>query len=64
MTYVERRGLDREKVSTYWTKAENSESFNDIAIYIVELPMKEHKRPEVVEAKEKETKNLEKYGVF
>ena len=42
-------------------KVKNSESFSDILIYIVELPVKEQKRPEVVEAKEKEIENLEKY---
>ena len=31
---------------------------------MVELPIKEHGRPEVIEAKEKEVENLKKYKVF
>ena len=64
MTDVERRELERNKVSTFWMKVENTECFDDVTIYTVEVPVKEHKRPEVVEAKEKEIENLEKYGVF
>ena len=33
-------------------------------IYVVELPVKEHGRPEVIEAKDKEIENLKKYEVF
>ena len=43
---------------------ENSECFDEIAIYTVEVPVKEHKLPEVIDAKQKEIENLEKYGVF
>ena len=32
--------------------------------YVVELPVKEHNRPDVLEAKRKEVENLEKYNVF
>ena len=28
------------------------------------MPVKEHKKPEVIEAKQREIENLEKYGVF
>ena len=45
-------------------KVENAECFDDVAIYTAEVPKKEHRRPEVIEAKEKEIENLEKYGVF
>ena len=45
-------------------KLENNERFDDILIYIVELPVREHKTPEVIEAKQKEIENLEKYEVF
>ena len=64
MTDIERRDLDREQISTFWLKVENTECFDDISIYIVEVPVREHKMPEVIEAKEKEIENLEKYGVF
>ena len=40
------------------------ECFEDITVYTVEVPVAEHKKTEVVEAKEKETENLKKYKVF
>ena len=64
MTDIERRDLDREQISTFWLKIENTECFDDISIYTVEVPVREHKMPEVIEAIEKEIENLEKYGVF
>ena len=64
MTDVQRRELEQDKISTFWMKIENAEYFDDVAIYTVEVLVKEHKRPEVIEAKEKEIENLEKYGVF
>ena len=64
ITDIQRRDLVREKISTYWFQMENSEHFDEVAIYIVEVPMREYKRPEVIEAKAKEIENLEKYGVF
>ena len=45
-------------------KVENTECFDDILIYTVEVPVREHKTPEVIEAKQKEIENLEKYEVF
>ena len=51
---VERRELERDKISTFWMKLENTECFDDFTIYTVEVPVKEHKRPEVIEAKDKE----------
>ena len=45
MTEVERRDLDKEKGSTFWIQGENSESFSDVTIYTLEVPVKEHKRP-------------------
>ena len=64
MTTVERRELERDKVSTFWLKMENTECFVDVAIYAVEVPVAEHKKVEVMEAKEKELENLTKYEVF
>ena len=43
---------------------ENSECFDEMTIYTVEVPVREHKKLEVIEAKHKEIENLEKYGVF
>ena len=45
-------------------KVVNSVLFSDISIYTVKLPIKEHGRPEVKEAKMLEVKNLLDYDVF
>ena len=34
------------------------------SIYGVEVPVKDHRKPEVIEAKEKEIQNLETYEIF
>ena len=64
MMAVERRELERDRISSFWLKMENTECFNDIAVYAVEVPVAEHKKAEVIEAKEKELENLIKYEVF
>ena len=64
MTAVERRELERDRTSTFWLKMENTECYDNIAVYVVEVPVAEHKKVEVVEAKEKELENLTKYRVF
>ena len=64
MMAVERRELERDKISTFWLKMENTECYDDIAVYAVEVPVADHKKVEVIEAKEKELENLTKYGVF
>ena len=45
MTDVKRRELERDRISTFWMKIENVECFDNVAIYTVEVPVKEHKRP-------------------
>ena len=45
-------------------KVENAECFDEMTIYTVKVPVREHKKPEVIEAKQREIENLEKYGVF
>ena len=46
-------------------KMENSECYDgEITTYVVELPVRQHKRPEVIEAKEIEMKNLKDYDTF
>ena len=64
MTDIQNWDLQREKISKFWLKVKNTECFNGISIYTVEVPVREHKMLEVIEAKEKEIENLEKYGVF
>ena len=53
MTAVERRELERDKILTFWLKMENTECYDDIAVYVVEVPVADHKKVEVVEAKER-----------
>ena len=64
MSDVERRELEQDKVTTFWMRVDNTECFYYVEKYTVEVPVKEHKRVEVVEAKEKELENLEKYSMF
>lgn len=35
-----------------------------MTIYTVDVPVREHKKPEVIDVKQKEIVNLEKYDVF
>ena len=53
-----------ESIGTFWMKMEQNESFEDIAVYTVEIPSREHNTPEVKEAKMKEVENLMRYEVF
>merc|ERR1712237_117435 len=64
MSAMERRELDRDQTATFWLQMENTECFDDLAIFADEVPTKEHKKPEVMEAKDRELENLEKYDVF
>ena len=36
----------------------------DNVTYVIEVPVRDHKKPEIVEAKKKEIENLRKYNVF
>ena len=40
------------------------ECFNDVSVYKVEVLVKEHKRVEILEAMDKEIKNLMMYVIF
>lgn len=39
-------------------KMENNECFDESSVFVVKLPVSEHKRPAVVEAKRKELENI------
>ena len=54
----------KDTIGAKYLKVVNSVSFSDLSIYTVELPVSEHGRPEVVEAKTKEINNLLDYYVF
>ena len=64
MTDAKRDEMIIDEISTFWMKVENTECFDEYAIYTVEVPVKEHNKPEVIEAKQREIESLEKYGVF
>ena len=54
-----------DAIGAYWLKSEKTECFdNNNTVFVVELPIKYHKIPEVIEAKEKEYKNLTNYDTF
>ena len=53
-----------DNIGTNYLKGINSVSFSDLSIYTVELPVLEHGRPEVKEAKMAEVDNLLDYDVF
>ena len=43
----------------------NGECFDEEStVFVVEVPLKDHNKPEVIEAKENEVKNLEDYDTF
>ena len=51
MTDAKREEMRKEEISTFWLQVENSECFDEMTIYTVEVPLREHKRPDVIEAK-------------
>ena len=53
--------VEKDIVSAKYMKLKNSVCFSDSCIFVVELPVSEHGRLEVVEAKFKEVQNLEDY---
>ena len=62
---VNRLELEKDTIGTFWMLAEHNECYNqEITSYVVELPISQHKRPEVVLAKKAELKNLEDYATF
>ena len=61
---MKRADVDSDAVGANYLKVVNSASFADISIYTVTLPVSEHGRPEVKEAKEAEIDNLLDYNAF
>ena len=56
--------FEKDTTGAKYLKLENSNSFYDICSYMVELPVSEHGRPEVKDAKKNEIEDLTKYDVF
>merc|ERR1711895_202078 len=59
-----RRDLQNDIISAKYLQVEKSVYFMDYEIFSVEVPVKEHGKPEIVEAKNKEIENLKLYETF
>ena len=55
---------EQYSIGAHYMKLEKNECFDDILVLVVDLPVSEHKKPEVVAAKKKELENLEYHGTF
>ena len=64
MTDGKRKEKKRDEISTFWIQVENSECFDDIAIYTEEVLVREHKLPEVIDATKKEIENFIKVWCY
>ena len=54
----------KEKENFYIQSEQHNCFFSDLPIYVVEVPTKDHGRPDVIEAKEKELQNLVNFDTF
>ena len=54
----------KDIVGAKYLKVANSVCFLETSVYVVEVPVKEHGKPEIKEAKRKEIENLETYETF
>lgn len=61
---VDHHEWEKDSVGAKSLKVINSVSFSDLTIYIVELPLSEHRGPEVKAAKMTKIKNLMDYDDF
>ena len=59
-----KREEKEDVIGAYWMVKQNSECFDDCAIYVVEVPKKDHGKKEVIEAKEREVSNLKDFDTF
>ena len=51
-------------IGAKYLKMEKSVCFLESSVYVVEVPVREHGKAEVIEAKEKEIENLKLYETF
>ena len=56
-----RRDLMNDVIGAKYPQVEKSVYFMDYEIFTVEVPVREHGKPEIVEAKENEIQNLKTY---
>ena len=54
----------KDRIEAKYFKMEKSVCFLENTIYAVELPVREHGKPEVIQAKNNEIKNIETYDPF
>merc|ERR1712098_801820 len=59
-----RRDLQNDIIGAKYLQVEKSVYFMDYEIFSVEVPLKDHGKPEIVEAKNKEIQNLKTYETF
>ncbi len=59
-----RRDLMNDVIGAKYLQVEKSVYFMDYEIFTVEVPVREHGKPEIVEAKENEIQNLKTYETF
>ena len=59
-----RRDLQNDIIGAKYLQVEKSVYFMDYEIFSVEVPVKDHGKPEIVEAKNKEIENLKLYETF
>merc|ERR1712115_641846 len=59
-----RRDLMNDVIGAKYLQVEKSVYFMDYEIFTVEVPVREHGKPEIVEAKENEIQNLKIYETF
>ena len=65
MIEEERKDLKTDCVAAYYCGIQQRECFDEeISVHVVEVSVKEHGKPEVIEAKEAEIKNLEAFGTY
>ena len=60
----DREDLLKDAIGAHYLKMEQNVWFMEQDIFTVQVPVKDHGKREVIEAKEKEIENLELYGVF
>ena len=60
-----RREEERDMIGAFWLNEHNNECFAfENTVFSVEVPVKYHKLPEVLEAKQNEVRNLTDYNTF
>jgi hypothetical protein len=62
---VKNKESNKDAIGAYWLMAEKSECFNkDATVFVVEIPVKHHRHPDILEAKQTELKNLRDFDTF